>query len=125
MRAVISLCAGIAVAAGCASAPAQPRAVDPVGTFDFSTSMEGTAISGSIEIRTGASGYTGTLSTNVTEPIPITAVTVEGQMLNVTANAPDGPVNFTMNFTGNDFTGGWTYAGMSGQMTGSRRTTND
>ena len=125
MRAVISLCAGIAVAAACASAPAQPRPVDPIGTFDFSTTVDGTAVSGTIEIRSGSSGYTGTISTNVTEPVPITAVTVEGQVVTVAASAPDGPINFTMTFTGDDFTGGWTYAGMSGELTGNRRTTND
>jgi hypothetical protein len=125
MRAVVSLCAGIAVAAACASSPAQPRAVDPVGTFDFSTSMEGTEVTGSIEISSGANGYTGWLTTNVSEPIPIASVMVEGQVVTVIANAPDGPVNFSMTFTGDEFSGGWTYAGMSGQATGRRRTTDD
>jgi hypothetical protein len=125
MKAFIGLCAGVALAAACASTPAQPRAVDPVGTFDFTTAMEGTEISGSIEIQRGADGYTGTLTTNVSEPIPVTSVTVEGQTVYAVASAPDGPVNCTLTFTGNDFTGSWNYAGMAGQLTGKRRATDD
>jgi hypothetical protein len=116
------ICAAVALAA-CASAPAAPRAVDPVGAFDFTTSMEGTEVTGTIEIqRADGGGYTGTLSTNVTEPIPLSSVTVDGQKLTVIADAPDGPVTMVLTFVGNDFTGNWTYTTLAGTATGRRRT---
>jgi len=122
MRRWIGVFASVAFAAACASAPAGPRPVDPVGTFDFTTSMDGTAIEGTITIQRAQNGYTGSLTTNVTEPIPVSSVVVEGQKVTVVANAPDGPVTMVFTFTGNDFTGNWTYANMSGTASGRRRT---
>jgi hypothetical protein len=117
------LCAGVTLAASCASAPAAPRAVDPVGAFDFTTSMEGTEVTGTIEIqRADGGGYTGTLSTNVAEPMPLSSVTVDGQKMTVVADAPDGPVTMVLTFVGNDFTGNWTYTTLAGTATGRRRT---
>jgi hypothetical protein len=116
-----AVCASLAFAASCASAPAQPRAVDPVGTFDFTTSMEGTAIEGTVTIQRAQNGYSGSLTTNVTEPIPVSSVVVDGQKVTVVADAPDGPVTMVFTFTGNDFTGNWTYGTMSGTASGRRR----
>ena len=117
------LLAGAVLVAGCASAPAQPRAVDPVGVFDFSTAVEGQAVTGTLEISRSNDVLGGTLSTSVTEPIPVRAVTVEGQQMTVLADTPDGPVSMILTFAGNEFTGSWTYAGMSGTLTGVRRRT--
>jgi hypothetical protein len=112
----------LVLAAACASAPAQPRAVDPVGMFDFSTSMDGTPVTGTLEIRKDSNGaYAGSLATNVAETIPVTAVTITGQQVTITATAPDSPVSITLTFTGDAFTGNWSYAGMTGQITGKRR----
>jgi hypothetical protein len=105
----------------CASAPAQPSAVNPVGTFDFSTTVEGTAVTGTIVVTESSSGYGGTVSTNVTESAPINSVLVDGQSMTVSMQTPDGPATITLNFTGESFTGTWSYAGMSGPLTGQRR----
>lgn len=104
--------------------PPPPAAVDPVGVFDFTTTVEGMgAVNGTITItKNPAGGYGGTIGTNVTETITIRTVTVDGQKVNVVADTPDGPITFTMEFTGNDFTGTWTLGGMSGVHTGKRRT---
>lgn len=124
--------AALLACAACASSPnqetgpaaARTASVDPVGTFDFTTTVEGTDVTGSIVIaRAATGGYTGSITTNVTDPIPVTGVTVEGQTLHVTAESPDGQVTFTMVFTGNDFTGNWSIGGgqMSGVASGRRR----
>jgi hypothetical protein len=130
----IVLSAIVLSAAGCASAPPAPPAapavtalttpapVDPVGIFDFTTALEGTVVNGTVTIAKAATGFTGTITTTATEPVPVRTVTVEGQKLTVTADTPDGPVTFVMEFKGDEFTGSWSYAGMAGTHTGKRRT---
>lgn len=108
----------------CASAkvtPDAPAALDPVGVYDFTTTVDGTVVSGTITITQGTSGYGGSLETNATETIPVRSVTVEGRKLTVLANSPDGPVTFIMTLDGDEFAGTWSYAGMSGSHTGKRR----
>lgn len=119
-----------ALAAGtvaCASTPAPPPAppappaVNPVGIFDFVTAVEGTVVNGSITIAKTDAGFGGSVATSVTEPIPVRTVVVEGQKLTVTGDTPDGPVVFTMDFKGDQFTGSWSVGTMTGTHTGNRR----
>ncbi len=105
-----------------ARAPAS-RSINPAGTFDFSTVAQGMDVTGSIIIARGSSGYTGHINTGMTDPIPITGVSVEGQTMRITGQTPDGTLEMNLNFSGNNFTGSWTLGGqMSGSMTGKRRT---
>jgi len=110
--------------AACASnpAPSVPAPLNPVGYFEFATDIEGESVTGSLEIRQAeGGGYTGTLTASAApEPLPIRSVTVEGQTLTVVADTPDGPVTAVLTFTGDTFTGPWSYAGMSGTMAGKR-----
>ena len=104
------------------AAPARANAVDPIGTFDFSTAAQGMEVNGSIVISRATQGYGGVINTGVTEPIPISSVTVDGQTVRLVGTTPDGNVEMTLNFTGNDFTGSWTHAaGLSGELKGKRR----
>lgn len=124
MRTLLSSFAALCVLGGCASAPRGPAPLDPVGAFDFSTTVEGTDVSGTITVTREANGYGGTITTDVTEPIPIRTVSVQGQTMEVAAETPDGPLTMTLTFTGDAFTGSWSMAdgSMSGALTGSRRT---
>jgi len=101
--------------------PPAPPPVDPVGIFDFTTSLEGTVVNGTVTIVKTDAGFGGSLTTNVTEPVPVRAAVVEGQKLTVIADTPDGPVVFTMEFKGDEFTGGWSLGTMSGSHSGKRR----
>jgi len=102
-------------------APPVPPPLDPAGNFEFVTDAQGEAVSGSIEIRKAeGGGYTGMLYTTATEPLPIGSVTVEGQQLTLVGDTPDGPATLVLTFDGDVFTGSWTYAGMSGVMSGRR-----
>ena len=105
---------------GCASTPDVPPPVDPVGYFEFTTSVEGQPVVGSIEVRESNGRYTGVLATDMTEPVEVVSAVVEDQQLTIISDTPDGPVNMVLLFTGDTFTGSWTYAGMSGTMTGRR-----
>jgi hypothetical protein len=128
MKPVLLALLAACTTAACGSSPrapaaSQPAAVDPVGTFDFTTAVEGTDVSGTITVSRGQNGLGGSITSSVTEPMTIRTVAVEGQVLTITADTPDGPLTMTLTFTGNDFTGGWTLgSAMSGQLTGKRRT---
>jgi len=113
------------VLAACASnappAPPQPPPFDAAGYFEFVTDVDGQAVSGSIELRhADGGGFTGVLSTSATEPVPVRSVTVEGQRVTVVSDTPDGPATLILAFEGDAFTGSWSYAGMSGVLSGKR-----
>ena len=126
----IILLPALALTAACASAPATPPAevipptpppVNPVGVFDFTTTVEGTIVNGTVTVVKTDTGFGGSVTTTITEPIPVRAVTVAGQKLTVTADTPDGPLTFTMDFKGDEFAGAWSFGTQAGTHTGKRR----
>ena len=124
---LLAACAPAATSAGDPTpAPTAPppvatsAAVNPVGTFEFTTSVNGDMVTGSVEVTGSSGAYGGTIRTSATPDIPVTGVTVNGQQMVVTADTPDGELTIAMNFTGNNFTGGWTLGGGSGELRGQR-----
>ena len=131
LAAVLSL-----AAAACSTAPAPETTpgsttittttatsatVNPVGRYEFTTSVQGQMITGGVEIAGTPGAYTGQITTSITPPLPIAGVTATGQQVVVTGNTPDGTITFRMNFTdATNFTGGWELAGDSGALTGRR-----
>jgi len=109
------------VLAACASRPSGPPPLNPVGAFDFTTTVEGAAVTGTITIVRNGDAYSGSVGTNVTETIGIRSVVVEGQTMTVVGDTPDGPVTMTVTFTGDAFSGAWTLGAMGGEMSGKRR----
>ena len=109
------------VVAACASAPRGPAPLDPVGRYEFTTTFQGQTVTGAVLIGGSPGAYTGQITTNITEPLPVTGVAVNGQEMVVTASTPDGDLTIRMNFTdANAFTGGWQMPGDSGTLTGTR-----
>jgi len=104
-----------------AVAPAAPAALNPVGRYEFSTSLQGQLLTGTLEIAGTAGAYTGRITSSATEPIPITAVTVTGQEMVVAGETPNGTLTIHMTFAGGpNFTGNWTLAGDGAPLTGRR-----
>lgn len=98
------------------------RAVDPVGTFDYSTVFQGQDATGTITVTSTDGKYGGQVTMSLADgPLPITAVKVEENRVTIDSEAPDGPVQTVLNFAGDDFTGEWHYAGMTGALKGKRR----
>lgn len=96
-------------------------AMNPVGRYEFSTTVQGQIVTGAVEIAGTTGAYTGQITTSITPPLPISGVTVTGQQMVVTGDTPDGTLTFRMNFTdATAFTGGWELAGDSGALTGRR-----
>ncbi|HEY0035784.1 MAG TPA: hypothetical protein VGB66_03805 [Longimicrobium sp.] len=118
------------VTTACATAPASgpaagPEVVasstpNPVGTFNFRSNVQGRDFDGIIRIARAESGaYTGTVTTPLTGELSVRSVHVQGSSIRVTAQGRMGDAVLTMNFTGANFTGDWTYGPSSGRMTGS------
>lgn len=112
------------LAAACSTAPPPPPApppLNPVGTFEFQTSVDGNTVTGTAEV-TGRDGvYGGVIRTSATPDLPITDVTVEGDTMVVRSTVNGGTLTLRMVFTGDEFTGGWTLPDDSGTLTGRRR----
>lgn len=107
-------------AGGTSTAPAA-GALNPVGRYDFTTSVQGQSVTGRIEVTGQPGAYAGQITTSITPPLPISGVTVSGQQMVITGSTPDGALTIRMNFTdANAFTGGWELAGDSGSITGQR-----
>lgn len=99
------------------------RAVDPVGTFDYSTVFQGQDATGTITVSSTDGKYGGQTTFSLADqPMPITSVKVEESTVTIESDAPDGAAQMELRFTGNDFTGEWRYAGMTGALKGKRRT---
>lgn len=111
----------VLLVAACASAPRGAGPLNPVGRYQFATSVQGNPVTGTMDVTGSAGAYTGQITTSITPPIPITGVTVMGREMIVTGNTPDGPITIRMNFAeGTAFTGSWELSGDSGTMTGNR-----
>jgi len=109
-------------AAAAAPAPApMSAALNPVGKYEFTTSLQGQTLTGTMEIAGTPGAYTGRITSSATEPIPITTVTVEGQNMTVAGETPNGTLTIRMNMAADGtFTGGWTLAGDGATLTGKR-----
>jgi hypothetical protein len=120
---LFAACAGAPAPAPAPAPAATPAAAfDPVGTFDFSTSVEGQVITGVIRVSRGTTGdLSGMISTSATPEMPVQSVTTEGNRMTLRTNTPDGSMSMILEFRGTDFTGSWGLAGMSGTLTGRRR----
>lgn len=108
-------------AAAAAPAPAASSAVNPAGRYEFTTSLQGQMLTGTMEITGTPGAYAGRITTSATPPIPITTVTVEGQNMTVAGDTPNGTLTIRMTMgEGGAFTGNWTLAGDGATLTGKR-----
>jgi hypothetical protein len=95
------------------------NAMNPVGRYEFTTSVQGQAVTGGVQITGTPGAYTGQITTSITPPLAISSVTTSGQQMVIMGNTPDGPLTIRMNFTdATAFTGGWELDGDSGSVTG-------
>jgi len=106
------------------AAQPQKSALDPVGTFDFTTNVQGTDVAGSFEIvRKDDGSYGGRILTAAFPEIPITRVTVEASKLIVGGSVDGQALIMELTFSGDSFTGGWSVGdgSVGGQITGKRK----
>jgi hypothetical protein len=103
--------------------PARVAALNPVGSYDFTATLpDGSTATGNFSITGSAGAWTGTISRDGEgTPTELTNISVDGQMLMANTVIPDGPITFTMNFSGQEFTGKWAIQGAEGAFNGKRR----
>ena len=117
--------------AACASAPdpaprdtthaaADVREVDPVGSYMFTTTVQGRTVDGHLQITGTPGAWGGSFHTPVTGELPLSSVDVDGQEVRITANTPDGVVRVRMMFSGDTFTGDWSLGAEGAAITGRR-----
>lgn len=128
MRALAATAAAVVLIAGCASGGAQPMNEPapwtPVGTFEFSTTVQGMGIGGTMEIAGQGDMLTGMISVDPAlglPPLPMQTVEVAGREVTITADAGGEPVFMVLMFSDDDtFTGEWSMSGDGGDVTGVR-----
>jgi hypothetical protein len=116
-RALLPLLVLVVVAA-CASRPSGPPPLDPVGTYEFSTDIDGQPFGGTMEITGTPGAYSGWIRGEGLPPIAITSVAVQGRTMRIAASADGTPVAIDLEFNGAQFTGNWSAGEMGGVLTG-------
>jgi len=113
----------LATTLACSKGPGVPAPLrSPAGMYDFTTEVEGQAVSGTVEIAGTEGSYSGWIRTSISDPLPIRSVTIAHDTMTVVAQSPDAPVTMIFTFQGNDFVANWEYAGQVGVARGSKRT---
>ncbi|HEY0018524.1 MAG TPA: hypothetical protein VGC13_19610 [Longimicrobium sp.] len=106
---------------GATPAAAPATALDPAGTYTFSSAFRGQTFEGVVRIAPDErGGYAGTVTTPFTGEMPVRSVDVQGSRVRVTATGRAGDAVLEMDVRGSDFSGTWTYGPSTGQMTGRR-----
>lgn len=100
--------------------PPKPK-LEPAGSYEFSTIVDGNTITGTMEITGTAGAYTGKILTSAFPEIPIVGAVVDGDAINLKATMPDGELSIHMVFAGGpDFKGNWALAGDTGDFNGKK-----
>jgi hypothetical protein len=99
----------------------EPEVLDPVGVYDWSTSVEGQTVTGSMTISGSPGAYTGSMTSDMLGALPVRNIEVDGMDLSFLMDMPDATVAFLLTFEGDTFSGEWDAEGMVGFVTGTKR----
>lgn len=91
-----------------------PAAVDPVGSYEFVTTVQGQEVKGSMNVTGTPGAYTGTILTSMFPEMPVLGATVAGQAMIVKTTTSDGEILLHFKFEGANFTGHWEFNGQPG-----------
>ncbi|MGH7469631.1 MAG: hypothetical protein ACRENP_16910 [Longimicrobiales bacterium] len=120
---VLVLLSALAIAAQ-ASAQAPSKPVDPVGDFEYSTTVNNQTVNGVISIAKKDNVLSGKILSDMMPEIPITAVKIEGKTVTISAKVPDAEGDLVIVLTFEDdskFSGTWSLAGDGGSISGKRK----
>ncbi len=113
--------AALACSAAPPAEPPAPAPLEPAGTYSFDTIYQGQPVTGKIYITGSAGAYGGEVVPNQgPPPTPILSVTVDGQEVTIIADAGGEDLLITMTFEGDNYTGVWSLARDSGELSGAR-----
>ena len=96
-------------------------AVNPVGAYEFTTTVDGQTVTGTLHIEGAPGAYKGRIITTVFPEIPVVGATVENNnVVNVKASMPDGELVLRMVMEGMNFKGNWTLGADGGEFNGKK-----
>ncbi len=100
--------------------PEPEPTLDPVGTYDFMTDVEGQTITGTMTITGSPGAYSGSITSDM-GAISLRNIVIDGMDLTFVGDSPDFTVAFALTFSGDSFTGEWDAGGLVGFISGSKR----
>jgi hypothetical protein len=107
--------------AGASRSEVAPQPLNPVGTWDFTADFEGQEIAGTLEITGSPGAFAGSVQTDIGPDAPLSSVTIEGQIVTLIAETPDGPAVLELTVEGDTFGGTWALGAAGGTLRGTRR----
>jgi hypothetical protein len=124
---LLGACASSQPAAQTGTAPTQPTATqqatavaDPVGSYEFTTVVDGQTVTGTMHIEGVPGNYKGRILTSVFPEIPVIGASAEANVINVKGSMPDGELNLRMVMEGTNFKGNWTLGADGGEFNGKK-----
>ncbi len=107
------------VASGPPAAAQTPApALDPAGSYEFSTMVDGQSVTGTMHVEGAPGAYKGRIVTTVFPEIPITSASTEGNVVTLTGALPEGDLKIRMTMEGSNFKGTWAIGPDSGEISG-------
>jgi len=107
-----------------APTPAAEATWSPAGEYNWTTSVEGMSIGGTLQLSDGADGLTGIIRPDAAAGVgdmTIDDIEVNGQEVLLTADTGMGGLMYmVLDFAGDSFTGSWSMDTMGGDIRGSR-----
>jgi hypothetical protein len=103
------------------TAATKATAVNPVGAYEFTTTVDGQTVTGTLHIEGAPGAYKGRIITTVFPEIPVVGATVENNnIISVKASMPDGELVLRMVMEGMNFKGNWTLGADGGEFNGKK-----
>lgn len=106
------------------SAPPSPTTteIDPVGTYDLTIVVQGTAMGSTVKIEKKADATLGgSVATQAYGTFPIEAVKVSGRTMTISLSSQDGsPISISLTLEGDQVTGEWSMANDGSKITGKK-----
>lgn len=101
--------------------PPPPAVMDPTGSYEFSTVVDGQTVTGTLFINGTTGAYTGRIVTSTFPEIPVTGATVNGKTVDIKGSMPDGELAITITMEAdNTFKGKWVLGADTGEFNGKK-----
>lgn len=103
-----------------ASKPSTTAVIDPVGTYEFTTAVDGQTITGTMHVEGTPGNYKGRIVTSAFPEIPIVGASVESNVVILRGSMPEGELTMRLTMEGQEFKGNWALGSGSGEVTGKK-----
>jgi hypothetical protein len=99
-----------------------PKPMDITGSYEYTTDVNGQAVSGQIIIGGVPGAYNGKITSNAFPEFPIAKASVDGNVITIKGTTDDGDLDLVITMTGETFKGKWVLGSNGGDITGKKLT---